>query len=445
MPNHPSPTSKLAVSTAPAPHHMTAGASLTHSPITPASTPTASVAAQQSGPQQQQHHHQQQQQQQQQSQQISNHSTGNLHMDDGFDEDKSPTLSWVLLCIFIWYGSSMTTNIINKAFLQVADLPLTLPISQFGGSALIGFLMMKCNQSHVQGHVFLSWADWVVTFLPLGMGYAFSNVLSQVSLERVPVSFTHTVKSTGPIFTVILARLWLRESYTSRIYVSLIPIIFGVGLASLTEHEFDMQGFIAALISTFILSCQQIASKHIFRTRKLHPMNLQANMSVAAFLCVLPIWLLLEANQFKEIMFPTEQRFKTDPLTGVVSPITHPAWTLLFINTLAYYGQNILAFVVMSWVAPLTYSVAGTLKRIFVIIASVVYFGNQISILNGMGIAMSIFGAFYYNQVKSNMRSKTKFKQDPEVAIGNQSQHSHTVIHGNYHTQAHSKSFQSYA
>ena len=102
-------------------------------------------------------------------------------------------------------------------------------------------------------------------------------LLGLVSINYVAVSFTETIKSSAPIFTVLIS--WLLLGMSSKIiehgdlqvrnflkvvlffsigeetgfYVnmSLIPVMLGLALASATELSFNFIGFIAALATNF--------------------------------------------------------------------------------------------------------------------------------------------------------------------------------------------------
>ena len=66
------------------------------------------------------------------------------------------------------------------------------------------------------------------------------------------------------------------------------------------------------------------------------------------------------------------------------------------------------AFLALSEVAPLTHAITNTVKRVVIILASIVVFRNPITGLGALGSAVAIGGATAYSVVKGKLAKKGK-------------------------------------
>lgn len=86
-------------------------------------------------------------------------------------------------------------------------------------------------------------------------------VLGLVALNYVAVSFTETIKSSAPLFTVLISRLLLGEQTGFFVNLSLLPVMSGLALCSANELSFEIHGFVAAMATNLTECLQNVYSK----------------------------------------------------------------------------------------------------------------------------------------------------------------------------------------
>lgn len=75
----------------------------------------------------------------------------------------------------------------------------------------------------------------------------------------VSMPFHQILRSTTPIFTILIYRLRYNRAYSTRTYLSLIPIVVGVGFATYGDYYFTAAGFLLTLLGV-ILAAMKVSS-----------------------------------------------------------------------------------------------------------------------------------------------------------------------------------------
>lgn len=75
-----------------------------------------------------------------------------------------------------------------------------------------------------------------------------------------------------------------------------------------------------------------------------------------------------------------------------------------------FHAYQQLSYMILSRVAPVTHSICNSVKRVVVIVASVIAFNHPLSTQNTIGTGIALFGVFLYSQVKRYHKGSLKVK-----------------------------------
>lgn len=70
-------------------------------------------------------------------------------------------------------------------------------------------------------------------------------------------------------------------------------------------------------------------------------------------------------------------------------------------QSIFYHLYNQVSYMSLDEISPLTFSIGNTMKRISVIVSSIIIFHTPVQPVNALGAAIAIFGTFLYSQVFS--------------------------------------------
>ncbi|KAL1848033.1 hypothetical protein Plec18170_008208 [Paecilomyces lecythidis] len=322
----------------------------------------------------------------------------------------------IVLCV-IWYMTSAVTNTSSKSILNALPKPITLTIVQFA------FVSMWCLLLAYTSRIFPSLKravpalkngirpptrEVIATALPLAVFQLAGHILSSMATSKIPVSLVHTIKGLSPLFTVLAYRFLFRIRYARATYLSLVPLTLGVMLACSTGFSTNFFGIICAFLAAIVFVSQNIFSKKLFNeaaraeqdghssgARKLDKLNLLCYCSGLAFILTLPIWFVSEGYSLIKDFFQDG----AVELSQKKGALDHGALFLEFVfNGVSHFAQNILAFVLLSMISPVSYSVASLIKRVFVIVVAIVWFGSRTTPIQALGIALTFLGLYLYDR-----------------------------------------------
>ena len=329
-----------------------------------------------------------------------------------------------VLWLGAWYATSLGTLVLNKVILT--DTALTsqaLGVCQMVSTALLGAAKVYVSREPAlkpassEGHLeTLERLEAAVseeappaaplrsTLLAMGALRGLTVLLGLVSLSHVAASFTETIKSTAPLFTVYISWLVLRQRTPGPVVLSLVPVMAGLVVCAKTEASFDAVGFWAAVSNNVIDCLQNVLSKKV--VGKLGPVKLQFYTSILAIVFQLPLLLYREMPDLSALLDPAKRSAAAPRAADAAAPgafgLRPDAGAarvagLVALNVCSYHAQSVSAYFVVDKLAPVTVSVANTLKRALLILLTILYFGNEVTPESYFGIAIVVLGVFLYN------------------------------------------------
>lgn len=210
----------------------------------------------------------------------------------------------------------------------------------------------------------------------------------------VSVPFHQILRSTCPAFAILIYRVYYGRSYSTATYMSLVPIIFGVGLSTYGDYYFTITGFVLTTLGVLLAALKTVVSNRLMTASlKLPAMEILLRMSPLA--AVQSVLYALGTGEFG--------RFMTFAQEGKLS---NALMLVLLGNGALAFLLNISSFQTNKIAGALTLTVAGNLKQTLTILLGIVLFNVKVGPCNGVGMFIVVCGAAWYSKVELDSKGK---------------------------------------
>jgi len=228
----------------------------------------------------------------------------------------------------------------------------------------------------------------------LAVVFVASVLGGNISLRFIPVSFNQAIGATTPFFTALLSLFIARRKESTRTYITLVPIVLGIVIASKAEPLFHPVGFVACLSATFARALKSVLQGLLLTNsdERLDSLNLLMYMSPMSLLALVAGVSIIEPNASSEFYQNCGDS---------------PRFLLIFaLNCILAFSVNLTNFLVTKCTSPLTLQVLGNAKGAVAVAASIILFRNPVSVNGMVGYVITIAGVVAYSAAKKTQNPK---------------------------------------
>ncbi|XP_044480082.1 UDP-xylose transporter 1-like [Mangifera indica] len=324
----------------------------------------------------------------------------------------------VIGALFLSVASSVSIVICNKALMSNLGFPFATTLTSW--HLIVTFCTLHAARRF---NLFENKSVDMKTVMLFGILNGISIGLLNLSLGFNSVGFYQMTKLAIIPFTVLLETIFLKKQFSQQIKLSLLVLLLGVAIASVTDLQLNILGTIVSLLAIATTCVGQILTNTIQKRLNVSSTQLlyQSAPFQAAVLFVsgpLVDQLLTKQNVFA---------FKYSPIV----------LAFIILSCIIAVSVNFSTFLVIGKTSPVTYQVLGHLKTCLVLGFGYTLLHDPFTERNIIGIAVAIFGMGLYSyfctqenkkkQSGDSLASQMKDHTETTALLGHQEKEGHEV------------------
>lgn len=260
------------------------------------------------------------------------------------------------------------------------------------------FEMTQEQEVEVTAQPKFDWHHYFKRIVPCALASAGDIGLGNLSFRVVTLTFYTMVKSSHLGFVLVFSVLFRLEKLTLKLVLIVSVMTIGVIMMVAGETEFKLLGLLlvlgAAACSGLRWSLTQILLKTNDRQYHGNPITTILYLSPAMG-AILFIWGCILESPIK---------FVTAPLWAEKGPITGMI-ILIIPGTIAFF-MTLSEFLLLNQTSVLTLSIAGIFKEVVTLLTAHVFFGDELTLVNVIGMLITFAAIIGYNIYRYDQRMK---------------------------------------
>jgi len=176
--------------------------------------------------------------------------------------------------------------------------------------------------------------------------------------------------------------------------MSIIPLIFGVGLATYGDYYFTWIGFALTLLGVLLAAMKTVVSNRLMTgSLALPALEILLRMSPLAAVQAL-VYAYLSGETARFTTFVADGHMPSSMVLALLG------------NGFLAFVLNVSSFQTNKLAGALTLTVAGNLKQCLTILLGIVLFDVRVGLLNGVGMLITVLGAAWYSKVELDSKGR---------------------------------------
>ena len=308
------------------------------------------------------------------------------------------TLLRVIVAVGVWWTANTIATIASKSVMKGSDVSTSsnsawtsafedmrwvdLTVLQHLLGSILSVMWMKAVGMSVWPVKTHSYKYFIFI---AALGNVIGNLSTNAAYALIKSSTAQVVKACEPLFTFVLTLL-LYRNYSAldlSTLLSVIIIVVGAGTFIMEDATYNIWGIVAAMTSNTAFPVRNIFLKNL-STIWDSPLQKFAVMSIYSVIFLLPILLIK--------LFITQQFLTANLSESLISSVFHSTYNLASITVLESFS-------------PLTHAILNISKRLFVILANIIYFHTPFSLVMLISLIVLLLGCYLY-QLKNSSTAK---------------------------------------